>query len=83
MQTAVFLLCALTSLACAFLLARAYARNKIPLLFWSTACFIGLALNNALLLVNIYTETDLTLWRKLPAVVGIVLLVHGLVAESR
>ena len=45
----VYLLCALTSLACAVLLLRGYFRTRVRLLLWSGLCFVGLALNNALL----------------------------------
>ena len=49
MASVVYALCALTSLACAVLLLRAYRRSWARLLFWSGLCFVGLALNNVLL----------------------------------
>jgi hypothetical protein len=80
----VYLLCTLTSLACALMLLRAYARdNKVGLLLWSAACFFGLAANNALILSDVFHPADLVLWRKLPALAGVLLLVHGLIAHSR
>jgi heme/copper-type cytochrome/quinol oxidase subunit 4 len=85
METAVFALCALTSIACATLLLRGYARSRARLLLWSGLCFVGLALNNVLLFVDmrVVSQTDLSVWRTLPALFGLVVLVYGLVWESR
>jgi len=80
----VFILCALTSLACAVLLLRGYFRTKVRLLLWSGLCFVGLALNNALLVVDVNTPmTDLSHWRTLPTLAGVMLLIYGLVWDSR
>ena len=83
MAIAVFALCALTSLACALLLLRAYAADKARLLLWTALCFCGLALNNVLLFFDVLLAWDVMAWRKLPALVGVVLLLHGLISESR
>lgn len=80
----VYILCALTSLACAVLLLRGYFRTKVRLLLWSGLCFAGLTLNNALLVVEVNTlMTDLSNWRTLPALAGVTLLIYGLVWDSR
>lgn len=81
---AIYILCALTSIACAALLVRGYRRSRVRLLFWSALCFLGLALNSILLVidVSILPEVDLAMWRTLPAVIGVSLLVYGLVWES-
>lgn len=80
---AIYVLCALTSVVCAVLLVRGYRRSRVRLLFWSAWCFAGLALNNILLIVDVRTEhLDLELWRSVPAVIGLSLLVYGLVWES-
>jgi hypothetical protein len=80
----VYVLCTLTSCICAALLFRAYRANKTGLLFWSSICFIGLALNNALLLVDLYfvPDTDLFLLRTGVAIAGVSALIYGLIAES-
>jgi hypothetical protein len=39
----IYALCALTSVACAAVLATSYRRKRERLLLWSTACFGGLA----------------------------------------
>ena len=82
--TVVYLLCALTSLACAVLLLRAYGRTRVRLLFWSGLCFAGLCLNNVLLLVDlrVMPHLDLSIVRMLPALLGVTVLVYGLIWES-
>ena len=81
----VYVLCFVTSLACAWLLWRGYRRDGVRLLFWSSACFAGLALNNLLLIVDtrITPTIDLSVVRVVPAVIGATLLLFGLVWESR
>ena len=83
MDVAVYILCALTSLACAGLLARAYSATRVRLLLWCLMCFAGLALNNVLLFVDkvVITDTDLSVWRGLPALAGVAALIYGLVFE--
>lgn len=84
MADAVFLLCAATSLACAVLLLRGYARNRVSLLLWSSLCFVGLAVNNMLLVVDlvIIPGRDLSIIRHSSAIVALALLVFGLVWDS-
>lgn len=84
MADAVFLLCALTSLACAVLLLRGYARNRVPLLLWSSLCFVALAVNNVLLVVDLIVipGRDLLTIRHLSALAALALLVFGLVWDS-
>ncbi|HWC65003.1 MAG TPA: DUF5985 family protein [Thermoanaerobaculia bacterium] len=83
--TAVYVLCAILSGACAWLLLRAWARGRERLLLWSGLCFVGLAANNVLLFVDlrIMTQTDLSLVRMIPSVIGISILIFGLVWETR
>lgn len=84
MAEAVYLLCALTSAACAVLLVRGYRRSRSRLLLWSSLCFVGLAANNAILVVDrlIVPDIDLSAWRLVPAVIGVGVLVYGLVTEG-
>ena len=85
MDKAVFAMCALTALACAVLLLRAYFRSRFRLLLWSGLCFAGLTVNNALLVIDravLPTEVDLSTWRLVLALVAVLLLVVGLVLES-
>jgi hypothetical protein len=82
---AVYLLCALTSIACAGLLYRGYRASRTRLLFWSSLAFIGLALHNVLLFVDLVVvpEVDLFYWRTSVALVSMLVLLYGLVWESR
>lgn len=82
MANLVYALCAITSLACAVLLLRGYARSHARLLLWSGLCFVGFFINNALLVVDARIVFDLSVVRSLPSVVGVLLLVYGLVWES-
>ena len=85
MATLVYALCALTSLACAVLLLRGYRASRVRLLMWSGLCFAGLAANNFILLVDtrVVPTIDLSLWRSLPALIGVAVLLYGLVWETR
>lgn len=84
MAETVYLLCAATSSLCAGLLLRGYRRTQTRLLFWSGLCFLGLAVNNAVLVVDLMVvpDVDLSTWRTVPAVIGCGLLLYGLVWES-
>ena len=86
MTALVYLLCALTSLVCMFLLADRYFRTRSRLLFWSSLCFVGLALNNILLFVDLVifpTEIDLTIPRLLVSGAALALLLFGFIWETR
>jgi len=83
MALVVYLLCALTSAACAVLLWRGYRRSRARLLLWSSLCFWGFCLNNVLLIVDVRTpHVDLSLWRSVPAAAGLALLLYGLVWDA-
>ena len=84
MGPAVHILCALTSMACAALLIRGYRGTRVRLLLWSSLCFVGLALNNIMLLVDeiVYPDIDLSIPRALPALAGLMALIYGLVWEA-
>jgi hypothetical protein len=76
----VYGLCALTSFACAVLLLRGWLRTRARFLFWTAAGFVGLALNNVGLFLDlvVFPATDLSVWRTMPAVIGMVALVCAL-----
>lgn len=80
--SAIYALCALTSLACAVLLLRGYARSRVRLLWWSGLCFVGLFLNNALLVLDARVSQDFSTTRTLPAIAGVLLLLYGMIWES-
>jgi hypothetical protein len=86
MAQAVYILCALTSLACAVLLFRGWRATRTTLLFWSAVCFAGLAANNILLFIDLIVlpdSIDLRAVRNGVALVSLALMIHGLVKESR
>ena len=85
MGEAVYALCTITSLACAALLFAGYRSQPTPLLFWASLGFIGLAINNILLFVDliILPAYDLFLWRTAIALAGMVLLLYGLIRETK
>lgn len=85
MAVGVYVLCALTAGACAYLLLRSYRQNRLRLLLWSGLCFTGLALNNVLLFVDkvLVSGTDLTLVRSVSALAAVLVLLYGLIWETR
>ena len=86
MAAAVYVLCALTSLACAVLLLRACQGRGIRLLLWSGLAFIGFAFGNVMLVVDrivVGPDVDLSFWRSLPVLAGLAVLIYGLVWDAR
>jgi Family of unknown function (DUF5985) len=84
MAHALYLLGAFTTLLCAVVLLRGYARGKRRLLLWSGLCFAGLAVSNALVFVDLVLlpTIDLFAYRLAAAAVSMALLLYGLVWES-
>jgi hypothetical protein len=85
MGETVYLLCALTATACAVMLLRGFLASRARLLFWSSLCFTGLALNNVLLFLDlvIVPELDLSLLRSAVALAAMGVLLFGLIWESK
>ena len=82
----VYLLCALTSGVCMFLLGAQYKRTRSRLLFWSALCFVGLALNNLLLFLDLVifpTAIDLQLPRLIASAAAVGVLLFGFIWETR
>jgi drug/metabolite transporter (DMT)-like permease len=84
MADAVYVLCALTSLACAALLLRGYGQRGARLLLWSGLGFVGITLGNVMLVVDtvVLPERDLALFRSLPVLAGLAVLIYGLVWDA-
>lgn len=80
----VYLLCAVTSGACAVLLLRAYRRQGLRLLLWSGASFCVFGISNIILFVDLVLvpAVDLSLLRNCTTLVGVCLLLWGLIWES-
>jgi hypothetical protein len=85
MATAVYILCALTSLACAVLLLRAYGQRGVRLLLYSGLAFVGFAIGNTMLFVDttVVRTVDLALFRNLPVLLGLMILIYGLVWDAK
>lgn len=85
MAEIIYLLCASTSVLCAFLLLRSYRNTRARLLLWAALCFAGLAINNVLLFVDLVVVPgfDLAPYRTVAALWGMSVLVIGLVWEDR
>ena len=80
--TIVYLLCFITSLACAWMLGRSYRQNGMRLLLWSAICFGFLALNNLALVFDLVVwpeSVDLRLLRISLALAAVVSLIWGFV----
>lgn len=84
MSGGVYLLCAATCLLCAVMLFRGYSRTGVRLLFWSGLCFAGLMVDNIILYADvvIFPEVRLQVWRKVPGLIALVLLLYGLIWDS-
>lgn len=85
MAEVVYILCALTSVLCAVLLFRGYRATRTSLLFWSSLCFAGLAGNNILLVLDrvVFPGVEMSLWRASMGLFAMIVLLFGLVWESR
>lgn len=85
MAEIVYVLCAITSGLVAALLIRSYRENKTSLLLWSSLCFVLLAVNNLLLVIDLVLILSIDLWlaRQLTALFAMLLLILGFVWETR
>lgn len=85
MATVVYAICTLASLTCAGLLLRGWLRTRAALLGYTGVGFVGIAANNVLLLFDesMLASQDLSTWRALPALLGTMVLIFGLIWEVR
>jgi hypothetical protein len=80
----IYLVSAGTSIACSFLLWRAWRAKGVRLLFWSALCFLGLALDNVLLYFDLVHFPDVYMYEA-PMIVGLIsigLLLFGLIWDG-
>lgn len=84
MASVAYVLCAFTSLACAFLLLRGHRRARSGLLFWSGLCFALLAFENLFLVLDfvIFPGTDLAVLRNAIGLLGPAILLFALISEA-
>jgi hypothetical protein len=84
-EGAVYILCSLTALACAVLLLRGYGRSGTRLLLWCGVFFLMMAVENAVLFVDVVMvpHIDLSGIRRAVPLIGVVLLLYGLIWEAK
>lgn len=91
MGKVIYLLCAVTSFACAAMLVRGWFRSRARLLLWAGLCFAMLTVNNALLFVDYAVYPDDTLvflkltvptWRGIAGSTGLAMMLWGLIWDS-
>jgi hypothetical protein len=84
MAVIVYSLCTLTAALCAGLLWNAYLSSRNRLLLWSALCFIGLALNNILLVFDklILPSVDFSPWRSATSLLAMSILLYGMITDS-
>ena len=84
MAEGVYVLCAIASLLCAGLLLRSYRASRMKLILWTSLCFVGMAINNVLLFVDlaVVDSIDLSGWRIATAVGSVAVLLYGLISSD-
>jgi hypothetical protein len=84
MGPAVYIVGALTTCICALLLLRGFFHSRQRLLLWSGLCFVGLAISNSLIFVDLvlFPDVDLYRVRLATAAVAMILLLYGLIWGS-
>jgi len=83
-QLLVYILCFFTSFGAMLLLLRSYLRTRTRLLLWSAVCFVALAANNLLLIIDFLLPPEISLiaWRQLAAALSVGALLYGFVWET-
>lgn len=81
---AIFALCLVACVMCAFLLLRGFARGGARLLLWTGLCFSLLSINNLMVILDIvvFPTLDLQAWRHAASLAAVTVLLVGLVWES-
>lgn len=84
MAALIYMLCAATSLLCAVLLLRSYFRSRYRLLFWAGICFVGVTLNNILVVFDklVFLNIDLLTLRLAVGLIALFFLLYGLIFEE-
>jgi len=84
MAETVYLLCAATSLGCAFALLRGYRKMRTRLLFWSCACFLCFAATNVLLFIDLVLVpgVDFGNLRNTFTLAGLLMLLYGMIWDT-
>ena len=83
LEVIIYLLCVVTSLLCAYLLARAYRQAKTRLLIGSALCFALLAINNLVLAADVLLlpDIDLSILQLLTSLSAVCVLLYTFIWE--
>jgi hypothetical protein len=59
-------------------------RSRYKLLLWGGLCFVGLTLNNVLVIADklIFPTIDFSTWRLVAALLGMMILLYGLIWDT-
>jgi hypothetical protein len=82
--TAIYALCALTSLTTAAMLYRHSRGRQSPMLFWSFVGFLGLCVSNVLVFADlvVFPTVDMVLPRTIIGTVAMMALLYGLIRST-
>jgi len=85
MAVLIYSLCLSTALCCAAILVRAFMRTRRPLLMWASLCFLCLALNEAVVIIDLYfvPEESLRIVRSSLGLTAGLLMLIGLIFPAR
>lgn len=84
LQPSVYLLCMISSVICLLLLARGYGRTRVKFLFWTALCFVGYAVNNLFLFLDVvmFPTANLMFARNLSTALALAVLFYALIWET-
>lgn len=84
LKVTLYVICVLSSSACAVLLFRGYLIRRVRLLMWSSICFVGLSINNVALFFDLvlFPQVDLRIVRLVPALAGMLCLLYGFIWDA-
>lgn len=84
LPTLVYLLCFVTSLICAGLLGRSYARTRTRMLLWSALCFSLLAIANLIVVLDmlVYPAADMRTIRLGLSLAAVTVLLFGFIWDQ-
>ena len=86
MAEAIYVMCAVLSACCAVLLFRQHGESRTRLTFWTGVGFAGLALSNAILVVDLVilpSSIDLSIPRAVVGTAAMCALIFGFVWHSQ
>lgn len=85
MLQSVYWICSIVSIGCAVLLLRSYLRSRQRLLFWACGFFVCFAISNVILVMDLvlFPQIELIMYRNGFTLAGVILLLYGLIWETK